>query len=469
MQFYCYIKEPCNTKYTLKSAKASGAFRYLCTLVSQALLTFLIYLKQMKKIMIAVTLFAAALNIVSCNPKELLKPLIDPNFVIIDGDTIKTNKTKDFEKFKSKHSFSKIEMILGDTIVLYKQPKLHSKPGKQPNLTNIKNNIDANLKGKPLRYVAIGGSTAAGYRDGGWFNEGIATSYPNLISIQLGIQNFRQPYFDVNEYNGFGRRVETKFNPTNGPVKKFKEANNNLAVTDFETFKMKPFIGQIDNFAIPMVSNNTFNSRQSKYGYFLNDFVTSSNASLKRVVENGDLYSKIFDKNDKFDFLTIDFCTNDVFEYGLGLKNIFQDDGSYLIYSTEKIINQKPEEYGANKNFPQINEFISPSLKLARTIESEGVKKVVLLNQPPPEVLYVRNYLPISLFKKYFGSNKDVFIKSHTGVVSHYDINNYKFFTPNSEIDSLLSNVVMRNPCLIINYSLLCQIILIYFIMLILK
>ncbi len=119
---------------------------------------------------------------------------------------------------------------MGDTIITYKEPKLHTPPAKDPDLSKLKNNEDPDLKGKPLSMVAIGGSLTAGVRDGGYFNEGILTSYPNLIARQMKLKKFEQPLFEPSDYNGFGRKVHTSFNPTGGPVPKFNEVSNNSGV-----------------------------------------------------------------------------------------------------------------------------------------------------------------------------------------------------------------------------------------------
>ncbi|MDZ7935848.1 MAG: hypothetical protein U5M51_12975 [Emticicia sp.] len=153
-----------------------------------------------------------------------------PPYSIVDGDTIKTVIFKDYKKLKDKDPNGKNYIVVGDTIVLYKEPKLHTPPAKDPDLSKLKNNDDPDLKGKPLRMVAIGGSLTAGVRDGGYFNEGILTSYPNLIARQMKLKKFEQPLFDATDYNGFGRKVRTSFNPTGGPVPKFNEVKNNSGV-----------------------------------------------------------------------------------------------------------------------------------------------------------------------------------------------------------------------------------------------
>jgi hypothetical protein len=374
----------------------------------------------------------------SCNPKEILEPADSVNFEfsIVNGDTVRTEKTNGFEKIKTKHYFSKNEIFVGDTIVVFKEPKFHTKPSKLPNLNNLKNNEDPLLKGKPLRYVAIGGSTAAGYRDGGWFNEGIATSYPNLLSIQLGINNFKQPYFDANEYNGYGRRVPTKINYTGGPIQKFKEANNNLAVRNSDKFEMKPFTGSLDNFAIPMLYSLSY------YDGRLTNANTSNNsakASFKRVVSDGNYHTKIFDKNNNFDFVTIDFGLNEYYEEYFGLYPGDERNG-YKYNSTEKIINQLPGEYEPQSTFTPTTRFVSSQLAIARKLEEFGVKKAVILNMPDPTFTSLNSSLPIEKFNAELYGSKILYIQN-----SVFRLENEKFFKSNSTIDSLLGKNVNIN------------------------
>jgi hypothetical protein len=180
----------------------------------------------MKKTTI-LTLIAAAMA--ACTVFEP-KPKIElTSYSIIEGDTVKTRVEKDFKEYKKNDPNARNFIIVGDTVLTYKAPKLHTPPAKAPDLSKLKNNDDPDLKGKPLRMVAIGGSLTAGVRDGGYFNEGMLTSYPNLIARQMGIK-FEQPLFDADSYNGYGRKVRTSFNPTGGPVPKFKEVSNNSGV-----------------------------------------------------------------------------------------------------------------------------------------------------------------------------------------------------------------------------------------------
>ena len=80
----------------------------------------------------------------------------------------------------------------------------------------------------------MGSSLTAGVRDGGYTNDGMLTSYPALLARQMKLANFESPLFEESDFNGAGRKVLTGFNPTQGPVKKFSVAANNLAIEGYE-------------------------------------------------------------------------------------------------------------------------------------------------------------------------------------------------------------------------------------------
>lgn len=210
-------------------------------------------------------LILSALLIGGCRVNDpVANPALNTDYSIIDGDTIKTVVFKDYKKLKDKDPNGKNYITVGDTIVLYKEPKLHTPPTKDPDLSKLKNNDDPDLKGKPLRYVAIGGSLTAGVRDGGYFNEGILTSYPNLIARQMKLKKFEQPLFDATDYNGFGRKVRTSFNPTGGPVPKWNNSSNNLGVESVDEKnitpkKIKTDKYQLDNWGIPKAGMHGLN------------------------------------------------------------------------------------------------------------------------------------------------------------------------------------------------------------------
>jgi len=92
-------------------------------------------------------------------------------------------------------------IFVADTLVPVKPDPLLPKPLSKPNL----NLLTKNGNGATLKYVAIGGKLAAGYRDGGLYRQGQLTAYPNLmIANQMGIADFQTPLFAPAQGNGTG-------------------------------------------------------------------------------------------------------------------------------------------------------------------------------------------------------------------------------------------------------------------------
>ncbi len=277
-------------------------------------------------------LLLAALSLGGCNTNDPIAtpvPTADcgtPPVSIIDGDTIKTVIFKDYKKLNALDPNGKNYIVVGDTVVLYKEPKLHTPPTKAPDLSKLKNNDDPDLKGKPLRYVAIGGSLTAGVRDGGYFNEGILTSYPNLIARQMKLQKFEQPLFDADSYNGFGRKVRTSFNPTGGPVPKFNSSKNNLGIenTDGLTVnpkKIKVDKYQMDNWGLPKATMHGLNFPTDNY---IKGDVNKLNPQLKRFGwldnEEKGLQTSTLDRlyKLKMDIFTIEYTEESIHYSTLG-------------------------------------------------------------------------------------------------------------------------------------------------------
>ena len=170
----------------------------------------------------------AFIGLWGCNEDVLPDP---PNFdySIIDGDTIKTWELPQAAIDALSKKLPGNNVVTKGTIITASSPVIPKNLGQANGLEKLKN---PNLGSKPLRYIAIGSSLTAGFRDGGYFNDGIATSFPAILAEALKVPNFRQPKFANNEYNGFGRNEKTDFNPTNGPVQKYARSTNNLAIED---------------------------------------------------------------------------------------------------------------------------------------------------------------------------------------------------------------------------------------------
>ena len=76
-------------------------------------------------------LLISALLLGGCNTKDpLAVPTPTADYSIIDGDTIKTVVNKDYKKAQALDPNGKNYIVVGDTIVIYKEPKLHTPPTK---------------------------------------------------------------------------------------------------------------------------------------------------------------------------------------------------------------------------------------------------------------------------------------------------------------------------------------------------
>ncbi len=331
-------------------------------------------------------LLISAFLLGGCNTKDpVATPTANPDYSIIDGDTIKTVVFKDYKKLKDKDPNGKNYIVVGDTIVTYKEPKLHTPPAKDPDLSKLKNNDDPDLKGKPLRYVAIGGSLTAGVRDGGYFNEGILTSYPNLIARQMKLKKFEQPLFDATDYNGFGRKTRTGFNPTGGPVPKFNEVKNNSGVEDATGVKVKlkqaKNLSSIDNFGIPLMNEASLMVGSESFDSDRTDLVTSANTSYaKRLIPADKKIESLAQhiNSSKYDLMTIDVWTDNFIRgasmggQGGGAIGYF-DGTTYTDKILAKVIDGKKTKM-ALANIPDVLEFPYFHL-LNRDIISKGINE----------------------------------------------------------------------------------------------
>lgn len=250
------------------------------------------------------TLLAASLML-SCNPKEILEPTINFSaFVVIDGDTVKTRDDKALMNKVSKNTkLGLFEIaVVGDTILTYKDA-IKSKPSRKPDLVKLKNNNIPELKGQKFKLVAAGGDLSLGMRDGGIFNEGMLTCFPNLIANQMGV-DFKNPLFDASEYNGYGRKVFTTYNPTGGSIPKQKEVSNNLAIQDGA---LKKYSGATDNFYLdgdrgsPTYKPNAQRLKTGGYAF-----------GASNDPNNENIGNAIASSNKKFDFIFVD----------IGLQNV---------------------------------------------------------------------------------------------------------------------------------------------------
>ncbi|UBM57973.1 hypothetical protein LAG90_14280 [Marinilongibacter aquaticus] len=186
-------------------------------------------MKRNTKMSILSFAFAAAC-LMGCNqPIETEPETVYSNPEIVYPDTSIFRPFQEIQKVGKK--FQTIEqLVVGSQPYTPKAIPLHGVP---LNLGFLKK-----VKGNPLnpkvKYLAVGSSLTAGVRDGGYFNEGMLTSYPNIIARQLGIADLKMPLFDPQDYNGTGRKIPTDFNPSGGPFQKFNISSNNLGIQGFE-------------------------------------------------------------------------------------------------------------------------------------------------------------------------------------------------------------------------------------------
>ncbi len=291
------------------------------------------------------SLFLAALA-VSCGPKDPA-PIAEINteYSVFNGDTIFTRI--DYMYLKSS------SIAVGDTVKMYGDIKLHDRPLVNPDLSTMKNNSDPELTEKSLKYLAIGSGISAGYRDGGYFNEGIMTSFPNLIARQLGIEKFEQPLFDKSDYNDFGRNLPTERNPGGGPAPKFKRVSNNTGFKGIVNGRLIPReitknMKEIDNWARPGATMNALN-----YGvnYSGDPFFARMKLGLVPM-----LYTYHAQKSDLF---TIEFC-DDVFMGAANTSSNFFNaggpNGEHGLYTLLKLFAAEGRK-GCIANIPDPSDF----------------------------------------------------------------------------------------------------------------
>lgn len=204
-------------------------------------------------------LLATSVAFTSCNKDELLNPTEFYDSVInySVGDTTLPKKNFD-SKIYNQYSDRKLDnaIIMHDTTLKFKGVKLHGQPKVAPDISKLKNQKENTLKGKSLQYLAIGSSLTAGVRDGGYYNEAILTSYPEMLARQLKLEDFKSPLFPTNNYNGIGRRVKSNFNPTKGSVQKYAIASNNTAVVGYDSKNNKAILAK-ENYNYDQLNNRS--------------------------------------------------------------------------------------------------------------------------------------------------------------------------------------------------------------------
>ena len=231
------------------------------------------------------------------------------------GDTL-TRVEKNFYYISQKDPSSRNLIVVGEQVLKYREFRLHTPPSQELDLSILKNNEDPELKGKPLRMLVIGGSLSAGVRDGGYFNEGMLTSYPNLIAQQLKLKKFDQPLFDPSDYNGFGRKVMTDFNPSGGPLPKFNEVNNNTGVfstNEKETILKITKNSNLDCVCVPFSHRDMIGTNSD---LFQDSYKQDSKKFMLRMTPNPFNFYDFY-KNMDFDFYILQLGIDDKIGYYL--------------------------------------------------------------------------------------------------------------------------------------------------------
>jgi len=342
------------------------------------------------------TVFTLSCLIFACNPT--VEPTPDVN-TFVKSDLIKT-----YELGIEGQNYA----LVGDTTLPKQETTLHPTPSK-PNLNSISTN--ANFK-----YVAIGASLTAGVRDGGWTNDGMMTSYPNLIARQMGITDFKQPYFNEKEFNGYGLKLQTSNNET--PVPRYKAVSNNLAFKPSGVeMILTPYEGsELNNFAVPNLIDDFYTNLSN------NDVAnTYYKLQLKRIL--GQSIKSIENQIILSDLVSIESYQQGLIKYALTGNGQYLPQISYLTVGA------------GNGGYYDINEqsYTGGTDLILYKLYKKDIKNFVLFNTP--------NVLNFPFFKTNcisFSKIKAVFDKYQlTNRDYGYDINDeYKYF-PSPSMDTL--------------------------------
>ncbi len=408
----------------------------------------------MKKLL-QITLLSTSLVFIGlwgCNHQDLIPDVYNPEYSIIDGDTIKIRD--DYSIFHDDQRknliFGEESTVFGDTVLTYmvaaKSNSTHS-----PDLANIKNKSLPDLIDKPFRMMALGGGITAGFRDGGYFNEGIETSFPNLIAQQMKLTNFEQPKFTDQDYNGVGRLVITKENLSGGPVPKFKGVINNTGIEAFEytsgsfgkgevlnvRLKKALNIKDLDNWAVPNFNSSFLSPSSVVSSYDWDRDVKTNQAFIERLIEHeGDKFAeKILDN--KFDLLIYEIGFDDLLNELL--KNRYLKGASSLPDPEVK------ENFFRDYGQLQSDNLINSQTKFLRNLYDKGLKNICFFNIPAIDKLPYFNLIDQETIRKAAEFTQTpllFFEKDPYGASGGFEYDGSSLAIPTSGIDSLLSDKV---------------------------
>jgi lysophospholipase L1-like esterase len=315
--------------------------------------------------MLFLTLFCLFLT--NCTPKEPL-PIEETTPAFLKSDVVKA-----YEMGVEGQNYA----LVGDTTLPKKTTPLHPFPIQNANVNTLKSSNGS------FRYVAIGASLTAGVRDGGWFNDGIATAYPNLIARQMGISDFQQPYFKEDEYNGYGVKLPTKNTET--PVPRYKAVGNNLAFKpNGVEMILTPYEGTtLNNFAVPNLTNGGLNSDLSTNTFDNKHYKTT----LKRIAQSQSIIEQI--KNTNTTFFSIEYYLQDLIRYAMS---------SGIEQNHLPQINYPPFNFG---------EYTGATDLYIGDLKEKGITNGLMLNVPNLlNFPYFKNSLRFSQIKAIFDKHK---------------------------------------------------------------
>jgi hypothetical protein len=380
-------------------------------------------------------MFTAILStlLVSCTSVIPEPTTTTTDYSTINGNTVKTEVFADYKKLHDTEPNAVNYSVIGDTIITYKTPKLNKLSSSKPDLNNLKNNDDPDLKGKPLRMVSIGGSLTAGVRDGGYFNEGMITSYANLVARQMQLDKFDQPYFSDKAYNGYGRKALTNNNPTGGVVPKFNIVKNNSAVQNIGpdgTITIEDYGKKIDNFSFPYALSGSVSPIKLK-----TYVATTTSTDIYTALSSRRLFDKTksFTETlfaDKFDFFTYEIGFDEIWRIATKGYTI----GSFVV-SPDAIL--KPR-----RNLDLVDLSIDSPTRFMRSMEDNKIKKGCILNVPDIIKLPYFKIITADLMAKKL-PNTIYAIGDGTFPIALARNENY--LLPTSEVDSLLSDKISTN------------------------
>lgn len=286
---------------------------------------------------ISLALFGATL--IGCNPKE---GEVGIKNVQLSDDG---NNVKEFLKYRS-------NWIFGETVVPVNKMAMVL-PKIDPNKINwgqIKR-----TDGVDINYLAYGGDLTAGVRDGGLYRESQETSFPALIANQLGISNFRQPLFSMQEGNGSGYKVITQTKPT----LEYAVVTNNLALKqrNSEGYVFGKGTGDFDNIGVPFASDIYHSSEKFNPSYFngSNDYMYRIEPNPKKGIIT------LVNEKKKIDLFTYETFTNRFTQTALQ-RNISRLDYEAINENTSSEIDmiaglKDRSKWGLVLNLPDVLDF----------------------------------------------------------------------------------------------------------------